>query len=427
MVSFESDFPKDYRRADIEQLLTFVLAGKFCQLISLPGGGKATVLKLLANNKILRKFHLGAKEKSIHFIYLNLLELPDFEQATINKFLLINLDKKGGFSTDPILLAQELKTTVNQLITKTRITLVFLFDHFDEYQNQLSRLFFQSLKSLRSVAKYKFVVVFATRRELTELVDEDQVLGFYDFFVGNAVYMKLLDQSALDFMLGQIEVFLHKKLEAEEKQAIITLTGGHTKLTRVCAESVLGDKTNLALSSLLEKPLIQATLFELWLFLTPEEQRVLIDVSKNKKVESVSALESLMQFDLLKKPGNGKNFCFTIPLFEQFVKQVVPTLGAEKIVYDEGTKEIKKGQTMLSDLLSSQEYRLLKFLIENQEQIIERQVLIQAVWPDNKSSLGITDQAIDQMMFRLRKKIEDEPNNPNHVVTVKGRGFRFIA
>ena len=89
------------------------------------------------------------------------------------------------------------------------------------------------------------------------------------------------------------------------------------------------------------------------------------------------------------------------------------------------TGEILKGETVLSDKLTSLEYRLLKFMLENKNRVLGKEEIINAVWREAKTTLGVTDQALDQLIFRLRKKIEDDPNNPEHILTVKGRGFKF--
>jgi len=110
---------------------------------------------------------------------------------------------------------------------------------------------------------------------------------------------------------------------------------------------------------------------------------------------------------------------------KEFVLSSGPSLVQEKITFNENTKEIIKGPTVLSDLLSPQEYRLLRFLIANQGRIIEREEIVRVVWPDAQVLEGISDEAIDQLVYRLRKKTEDDPNNPKHTQTVKGQGFRF--
>ena len=110
---------------------------------------------------------------------------------------------------------------------------------------------------------------------------------------------------------------------------------------------------------------------------------------------------------------------------KEFVISTVPTLISEKITFNQETKEIMRGQNLITDLLSPQEYRLLQFLIENTGRLITRDEIIKTVWPQAKLTEGISDEAIDQLVYRLRAKTEDDPNNPKHTQTVKGQGFRF--
>lgn len=416
---FESGFPSDYRKEDIEKVLHFLLSGKFCQLISLPGGGKATLLRLLAFNQSVLELHLREKAKDFLFVYLNLLELPSFEQTTIDKFILLALNEQSE-SNDSVTLSQKLKDALIKQ-TNEQKTVIFLFDHFDEVQNKLPNSFFQSLRSLRSLAKYRFSAVFATRRDLQELVDTELLKEFYDFFVDNAVYMKLLDKNAMDFMFSQIEKATGKTFAQETKDKLVNLTGGHTKLLKVSAENTLPDEP-LDPKTILSKRIIQAAFFELWFFLTPEEQQILIDISKNQQTEQTSALENLIQLELLNDKNN-----FTIPLLEEFIKEqsVIEQSKNETITFDSTRNEILKGTIVISELLSPLEFKLLKFLIANSDRIIERDEIINSVWHEDKSTQGVTDQALDQIIYRLRKKIEENPNDPKHLLTIKGRGIKF--
>src|SRR3990167_4929056 len=119
-----------------------------------------------------------------------------------------------------------LTEAVNKLVVQGQ-TIIFLFDHFDEYQNRLPRSFFQMLRSLRSIAKYKFAAAFATRRDLAELVDPEILSQFYDFFIDNTVYLKIHDKSATNFLFSQIEQVFGKKLSETDRKTITILTGGH--------------------------------------------------------------------------------------------------------------------------------------------------------------------------------------------------------
>ena len=66
-------------------------------------------------------------------------------------------------------------------------------------------------------------------------------------------------------------------------------------------------------------------------------------------------------------------------------------------------------------------------MLLKKEKIVGKEEVINNVWGDKTTTLGVTDQALDQLIFRLRKKIENNPNKPEHILTVKGRGFRFTT
>ncbi len=422
MLIFESNIESAFHQEEIKKILNYVLTGKFCQVVCVPGGGKATIMRLLAHNRNVLKFHLQEKEGSVRFVYLNLLDLTNYQDSQITKFILSALDQKSPRSDDPIALIKQLNQTINELTDQK--TVVLLFDHFDEYQNRLPRTFFQMLRTASSLAKYKFAVVFATRRNLEELVDPQTLKDFYPFFVDNTIYLKVYDKGATEFMFSQIEAVFKKKLSKKKRGAIIALTGGHAKLTKVVAELAL--RENIVPSQkLLEKTIVKAALFELWLFLTAQEQQILIQMANESPHKQDNTLDNLIRFDLVKPKGQNNSFEFTIPLFEEFINEVIPSFAPQKISYNQNTKEITKGTNIISDLLSPQEYRLLRFLIENERKIIQREEIIRSVWPDVQVLQGISDEAIDQMVFRLRKKIEDNPNQPKHILTVKGQGFRF--
>lgn len=427
MLIFESTFPKDYRKEEIKQILGLTTTGKFCQVVAIPGSGKATLLRLLAHNREILKYHLGEKEKNARFEYINLLELTEYADAHLFKFILLSLGQEVPSSDDSHTIAKKIQESINSLSQKGQTT-TLLFDHFDEYQNQLPRAFFQLLRDLASVAKYKFSAVFATRRDLKDLVDPEILKHYWEFFIGNAIYLEIGNKQATEILYSQIEEVLHQKLSPETRSQITSLAGGHTKLTKVVSEQVLREKTEPEIQKLTNMPLVQATLFELWFYLTAQEQQTLRLLAKGLPAGDLQVLEDLVKSNLIQvknAPQQSNNLIFTIPIFEEFIKTTIPSLIPEKIIYEPDTKEIKKGENVISDLLSPQEYRLLKFLVENQGEVITRDEIIRAVWPEAQVAEGISDEAIDQMVFRLRKKIEDEPNSPKHITTVKGQGWRF--
>lgn len=72
--------------------------------------------------------------------------------------------------------------------------------------------------------------------------------------------------------------------------------------------------------------------------------------------------------------------------------------------------------------LSAKEATLLQHLVSHAGQILSREHLLQHVWP---SQPHITPRTVDTHIAWLRKKIEVSPDNPLHIHTVRGEGYRF--
>ena len=70
------------------------------------------------------------------------------------------------------------------------------------------------------------------------------------------------------------------------------------------------------------------------------------------------------------------------------------------------------------------EFRLLEHLIQHAGQVFTRDQLLDAVWQDTRY---VTDRSVDVYVRRLRGKIEQDPENPRYLRTVRGAGYRFDA
>ena len=72
--------------------------------------------------------------------------------------------------------------------------------------------------------------------------------------------------------------------------------------------------------------------------------------------------------------------------------------------------------------LSPMEFDFLAFLIESGGDIVSRDTLMRQVW---RYSLGVTSRTVDQHVARLRNKLEPDPAQPRHLITVRKAGYRF--
>ncbi|MEA3210589.1 MAG: two-component system, OmpR family, alkaline phosphatase synthesis response regulator PhoP [Chthoniobacter sp.] len=72
--------------------------------------------------------------------------------------------------------------------------------------------------------------------------------------------------------------------------------------------------------------------------------------------------------------------------------------------------------------LSAKEAELLRFLINYRGQVLPRERILKQVWKDQ---LFITKRTVDVHIAWLRQKLEDNPQSPKHITTVRGEGYRF--
>jgi DNA-binding response OmpR family regulator len=73
--------------------------------------------------------------------------------------------------------------------------------------------------------------------------------------------------------------------------------------------------------------------------------------------------------------------------------------------------------------LTLMEVKLLRYLIENAGTAVSRKTILEEVWDLHEDT---DTRAIDNFIVRLRKYLEDEPNNPKILQTVRGIGYKFM-
>jgi DNA-binding winged helix-turn-helix (wHTH) protein len=438
LTHFESLYPENTRFEEIKKIISFIKEGNSCQVVSAAGVGRSNLLGLLAYNRKIRIKHLGADQKNFHFVLLNFSEIRKKPLVEATKFIFLgildSLRERGMKSdyehinkvfkesvefNDQLVLFNGLKKTIDYLALEKNLTLVLLFDRFEEYVPDLKEEFFANLRILRNRAKFHFSVVFSLNRPLEELIETALFVDFFEFVAGRIIYLTIEDKPGLYFRISHLEKVSGKKISNKLINLAIKLSGGHGKLTILILEELISltqipKDSNQLVSYLLSKRPIRSALFSIWNSLNPSEQQYFID----KKQEPIFLERIGLCFD-------GKT---TILIFDEFVKQEIYKnikLKKESIVFQKNSNEIKIGNNIISDKLTSSEFKLLKKLVENKDKILTKDEIINAVWGDKTTTLGVTDQALDQLIFRLRKKIETNPNKPEYIITVKGRGFKL--
>ena len=94
--------------------------------------------------------------------------------------------------------------------------------------------------------------------------------------------------------------------------------------------------------------------------------------------------------------------------------------NARQIRFD--TLEFVRGDRTVH--LTLMEADLLRYFSEREGQIVSRKEILEQVWRVHEDT---DTRAIDNFIVRLRRYIEDDPSDPQHLLTVRGVGYRFLA
>jgi DNA-binding response OmpR family regulator len=74
-------------------------------------------------------------------------------------------------------------------------------------------------------------------------------------------------------------------------------------------------------------------------------------------------------------------------------------------------------------VLTAHEFKLLKFFTENPDRVLTREVLLNEVWGYNSYP---TTRTVDNQILKLRQKLEPNPAEPTHLLTIYGAGYKFV-
>jgi two-component system alkaline phosphatase synthesis response regulator PhoP len=74
--------------------------------------------------------------------------------------------------------------------------------------------------------------------------------------------------------------------------------------------------------------------------------------------------------------------------------------------------------------LTPLEFHMLKVLIQKKEQVITRNDFLDKVWGED--NMVVSSRTIDSHIANIRKKIEDDPSNPRHILSIRSVGYKLI-
>jgi DNA-binding winged helix-turn-helix (wHTH) protein len=95
-----------------------------------------------------------------------------------------------------------------------------------------------------------------------------------------------------------------------------------------------------------------------------------------------------------------------------------------RLLMDQKSRRVWVNQQQLVPPLSAQQFKLLWLLYESRGQVVSRPDLVSTVWGDDQAA-GVSDQALDALIRRLRDRISALDPTHQYIDTVRGHGIRL--
>ncbi len=150
---------------------------------------------------------------------------------------------------------------------------------------------------------------------------------------------------------------------------------------------------------------------------------ILMLTSKGEEMDKVMGLE-IGADDYMTKPFSTRELVARVKALLRRVRDLpkdIAEYAIGDIHLDFRKQEAVKGKTEVK--LSVREFEVLKYLAQHEGEVVTRDMLLDDVWGYEHFP---TTRTVDNYILSLRKKIEDDPANPEHLVTVHTAGYKLV-
>jgi len=407
-------------------------------LMAIPGVGKSYFLRYLVRNEDIKKKYFPHST----FIYVDINNLSSISPLEFFRLVLKRLndtskdmgDKKikkeindiynKCFESDDLLTVFEgLKEAIHSCSQKDDYRIILIIDRFYKICAGQKAPFFNNLKSLRSYNKEIFSYILVTTKELFNIVSLDKISELYKLVSPYTYYLKPMNKNEAKDVFN---IHLPDNFPRKTKKKIESLADGYppfiVSLIQLAAEHPDDWEDYIS-----EDPSIKFRLVEIWDSFPKNQQDVLKSIVAGVKTAELPS--STVNILIKKGAINEKGIIFS-PILHNFIKGInlrdhsIKEAYPSDIKMDESRNVVLKRGNELEKPLTSQEFGLLAHFLRNPGRICSRDEIAKEVWGEEAIE-GVSDEAIDQVVSRLRLKIEDNRNKPKYIVTIRGRGFQF--
>jgi two-component system alkaline phosphatase synthesis response regulator PhoP len=155
------------------------------------------------------------------------------------------------------------------------------------------------------------------------------------------------------------------------------------------------------------------------------DSAVLMLTAKTQVVDKVVGLK-LGADDYLSKPFDPAELLARVEALLRRVQKEnrIPVLNFkfDDVEVNFERAEVRKSGQPVS--LAAKEMQLLRYLVDHRDRVVTREEVLRKIW---EYSSEVTSRTIDVHIAWLRQKLEPDPQNPRHIQTIRGKGYRFTA
>lgn len=151
---------------------------------------------------------------------------------------------------------------------------------------------------------------------------------------------------------------------------------------------------------------------------------ILMLTVKDKEIDKVLGLE-LGADDYVTKPFSLREVVARVKAIlrrTEDPQNEFSTFTIGNVYLDFNKYEAHKGDAVID--LTPLEFRLLKVLINKKEQVISRDEILDSIWGED--NMVVSSRTIDSHIANIRKKVEDDPSDPKHIINIWGVGYKLI-
>lgn len=434
-----------YRAAEARQVMSWIEAGQSGHLVGLRGAGKSNFLRFFLLEDV-RRHYLGRDHIDFVFVLIDFLALTKRTEWAVYELVLdrlldqffqldvaeagemASLHQEVTCSRDPLAAQRAAERCVGILCQRPAQRVVLLFDEFDAVFRALDSSLFRSLRATRDAHKGQVSYIVAVTNELACLREDlDEVEHFFRLVNRNVCGLGPYSEADAQQMIRYLASQRPVGLGAGDIARLIQLSGGHAGLLKAILSLLWdtpyeGNLDELVLT-LHDEQLVQAECRKVWDGLSKIEQTTLCTLASGAQIDP-HTLRHLKRRGLVQE-GRPDTPIFS-PLFTSFVLQQSLTSAKDTVV--RRSPSMVQIDRQRVETLTGLEFEVLCYLYERRGQVCTKDELIANVYRQQYDRMkgGVTDEALQTLISRLRDKIEPDRRRPRYVVTIRGEGYKFV-